>query len=191
MRPIILGAILFATVVAGCDQSRTAEPTPPPDTHPVAETAPYLCDLVPEQALRRVTGLAIPLDARWVNGPQPDNGLCLAYAKGREAPLGIDWSLADGEKTVRFQERKWAQETTHPLPAELGKGLAVVIPTAGGVARPNYVIAVFTCGKKKPWMSIDFAPVVRGRDAVQDMVAFMRIAERRFGVLHGCTPRGG
>ncbi|MFD0685440.1 hypothetical protein [Actinomadura fibrosa] len=153
----------------------------------VKDQAPYLCDLVPESAFRLVTGLSFPVNAKW-DGPHKKDGLCLAFAAGREAPLGVTWSYDDGEKILRLQHEKWRDQNAHRLPAALGDGLAVVIPTAGGIARPNYVVALFKCGGRRPWISIDFAPVVRGRDAVRDMVDFMRIAERRFGELHKCTP---
>ncbi|QXJ22093.1 hypothetical protein AGRA3207_003039 [Actinomadura graeca] len=172
---------------AACDGgSRKAGSAP--DLRPITDSVPYLCDLVPETAFRRSTGLTMPVTVRW-SGPQTDNGLCLAHVKEREAPLGIVWSFNDGDKTADSLREKLEGQVTHPIPAELGKGLAVVVPTAGAVARPNYVIAVFSCGKKRPWISIDFAPVVRGRDAVRDMVDFMRIAERRFGEIHRCGPK--
>ncbi len=175
----------MGVLAAGCRDHE--EKAPQPDLRPVADSAPYLCDLVPEPELRRVTGVNVPLNARW-DGGQTDNGLCLAQADGREAPLGIDWSYNEGEKILRNKQEEWSHDTHHPLPVELGKGLAVVIPTAGGIARPNYVIALFRCGNRRPWLSIDFAPVVRGRDAVRDMVDFMRIAQSRFGRLHKCVP---
>jgi hypothetical protein len=154
----------------------------------VADANPYLCDFVPETALRLVTGIKAPIDDRWA-GPQTDNGLCLARVAGQEALLGIDWSYNDGGEVVRRQQGAWKDNSPHQLPRELGDGLGVVRPTSGGNPRPNYVIALFRCGKKRPWISIDFAPVVRGRDAVQDMFDFMRIAEKRFGEIHKCTPR--
>ncbi len=123
------------------------------------------------------------------DGPKKDNGLCLALPPKGHAPLGVEWSYQDGEKILQIQNENWAQESPHPLPAELGRGLAGVQPSGGLDGLPNYVIALFRCGKKKPWISIDFAPVVRGRDAVQDMFDFMRIAEKPFGEIHKCTPR--
>jgi len=173
---------------AACDGGGPAQSPPSSVKEPVADSAPYLCELVPERAFRAVTALSEPLTSGW-DGPQTDNGLCLASAAEQKAALGLAWSYIDGEGTIRFQRKKWADNTTHRLPSELGEGLAVVIPTAGAIVRPNYVIALFRCGKKRPWISIDFAPVVRGRDAVQDMFDFMRIAEKRFGEIHKCTPR--
>ncbi|MUN40395.1 hypothetical protein [Actinomadura litoris] len=188
MRPLLVSAcVAVGLFVAGCE-SGSPKATPSADLGPVADNAPYLCDLVPEKAFRAVTGLTVALNAYW-SGVPTKNGLCLAHAKGREAPLGIDWAFDGGDEILGVQRTRWAKAATHPLPAELGSGLAVINPSLGAVPRPNYVISRFSCGKRRPWMSIDFAPVVRGRDAVRDMVDFMRIAERRFGEIHKCTPR--
>jgi hypothetical protein len=182
-------ALLVAGVACGCDgNASNPRQSAPATLASVADVGPYLCDFVPEQSLRMVTGTKAPIDDTWA-GPQTDNGLCLARVAGQEALLGIDWSYNDGPEVLRRQQRGWADNSPHPLPHEFGEGLAVIRPTFGGNPRPNYVIALFRCGKKKPWISIDFAPVVRGRDAVQDMFDFMRIAEKRFGEIHKCTPR--
>ncbi len=79
--------------------------------------------------------------------------------------------------------------TYRDLPPELGDGVATTDGSNGLSSRDNLVVAMFRCGERKPWISIDFVPVVRGRDAVQDMVDFMRIAQKRFGQIHKCTPR--
>ncbi|PRX03399.1 UNVERIFIED_ORG: hypothetical protein CLV66_111183 [Actinomadura viridilutea] len=100
--------------------------------------------------------------------------------------MGIHWRYGDGEEVIRRLEKSYADNGIHALPEGLGKGFA---SPAAGYPNPNYVISLFKCGDKRPWLSIDFAPVVRGRDAVQDMFAFMRIAQKRFGELHKCTPR--
>ena len=189
-RVSFLGARLLPVLLlllVGCDDGPEAKRSPEPNLRPVTDGAPYFCDLVPEAAFRGVTGLNIPVDPRW-DGPQTDNGLCLAYATGREAPLGVRWSYNDGPSVLNRVRKKWQDEALHILPPELGEGLAVIQSTSN--PRPNYIIALFRCGKRQTWISIDFAPVVRGRDAVRDMVGFMRIAERRFGEVHKCTPKG-
>jgi hypothetical protein len=172
----------------GCDGGGSV-PAPSRSVNvPVSDSRPYLCDLVPERAFRQVTGHSGTLTSSW-SGPQTDNGLCLARLPKGFAPLGVEWSYEDGEKILRTQRDNWAHESPHQLPADLGSGLAAKLPGNGLDGRPNYVIAVFKCGKKRPWISIDFSPVVRGRDAVQDMFDFMRIAEKRFGEIHKCEPR--
>ncbi|MFA1543180.1 hypothetical protein [Actinomadura monticuli] len=103
--------------------------------------------------------------------------------------MGVEWSYAEGEKILQIQRKNWAHESSHQLPSDLGRGLAGYQPSGGIDGLPYYSIALFRCGKKKPWISIDFVRVVRGRDAVQDMFDFMRIAEKRFGEIHKCEPR--
>ena len=40
----------------------------------------------------------------------------------------------------------------------------------------------------EPWLSLDVSKVQDGRDYQEDLTALMRIAEKRFGVLHECEP---
>ncbi|MFF4242145.1 hypothetical protein ACFYYL_40290 [Actinomadura geliboluensis] len=184
-----LGILAAAMILAaGCHDGVPREKSPPPDALPVEDGAPYLCDLVPEPAFRRSTGVTAPLKSDW-SKRQAGGGLCLASLQGGHAPLGIEWSTSDGEYILRTQRENWAEESSHQLPVELGRGLAGYRPSGGLTGLPNYVMALFRCGNKKPWISINFVSVVRGRDAVQDMFDFMRIAEKRFGDLHKCTPR--
>lgn len=187
-RTMNLLSVAVAIFVAGCDGGGHRKTDMPPDVQPVADSGPYLCDLVPEPSFRRVTGVAGQLNSDW-DGPQTDNGLCLASSSVGPAPLGAEWSYVEGERILRTQQKNWAHQSSHQLPPELGRGLAGYQESGGLDGRPNYVIALFRCGKKKPWISIDFVRVVRGRDAVQDMFDFMRIAEKRFGEIHKCTPR--
>jgi len=182
-----LGVVVLVLLVGvvGCDDEKKEAA---PDLRPVADGGPYLCDLIPERAFRRSTGLTTPVIVKWA-GPQTDNGLCLARAEGRDAPLGVRWSYNAADKTLRFMRDKRSRVPTYSVPADLGQGLVALLPFGSAYPRPNYVIAAFHCGKKRPWISIDFAPVVSGRDAVRDMVDIMRIAERRFGEIHKCTPK--
>ena len=184
----LLATIMVIAAAAGCDDGGRRETPPSPDVRPVTDRSPYLCDLVPEPGFRRSTGLTTPLKSDW-DGPQTDNGLCLARPSKGPAPLGIEWSYNGGEEILRTQRKNWAHGAARQLPSELGRGLAGYRSSGGLDGLPNYVVAVFKCGRKKPWISIDFVNVVRGRDAVQDMVDFMRIAEKRFGEIHKCEPR--
>lgn len=184
---ILLSILSLSALLSGCENDSPSGLVADPG--PVVDRAPYLCDMVPEPSFRQVTGLKGALVTAWA-GPQADNGLCLVRAaEGKPPPLGLDWSYQDGANAIQLQRQNWKQESPRSLPADLGEGLAIVRPTAGAEARPNFVIALFRCGEKRPWISIDFVSVVRGRDAVQDMFDFMRIAEKRFGEIHKCTPR--
>ncbi|MFG2017400.1 hypothetical protein [Actinomadura geliboluensis] len=180
--------VLMVMLVTGCDGGGTAGTKALPDVRPVVDGAPYLCDLVPEPSFQRATGVTARLRSHW-SGPQKDGGLCVALPpKGRSA-LGLEWSYKDGEEILHTQRENWTHKSSQQIPAEMGRGLAGHDPSGGLTGLPNYVIALFRCGRKKVWISINFARVARGRDAVQDMFDFMRIAEKRFGELHKCTPR--
>lgn len=189
--PAIVFACSAVVTLGACDigsepQSAGAmrSPSAQPDLKPVHDVAPYLCELVPESEFRRVTGLAMPLDDQR-DGSWTTAGGCVVFAAGRQSPLRIEWDLEDGEEVIR-RNKPSIPRRVHQLPVDLGKGFATPDSIT---ARPNYTISLFRCGDKRPWLRIDFAPVVRGRDAVQDMFAFMRIAQKRFGELHKCTPR--
>ncbi|WP_285494110.1 hypothetical protein [Actinomadura sp. NBRC 104425] len=174
----------MAVALTACTGEPETQPTAQPDLRPVHDVAPYLCDLVPETEFRRVTGLTMPLDDQR-EGPQTSTGTCVAHAAGRQPPLGVQWDFEDGDEVLRRNEPS-NPGSAHRLPADMGIGFArrdSITP------RPNYVISLFRCGDKRPWLRLDFAPVVRGRDAVQDMFAFMRIAQKRFGQIHKCEPR--
>jgi hypothetical protein len=157
--------------------------SPQPAVQPIVDQPPYLCDLLPESEMRRILGVAGPLVPRW-SGQPPNERWCSANAGARSA-VGLKISYVGGEKVLREAEKSYADNSPRTLPRELGRGLAT---PAAPAPHPNYVISLFRCGSEHPWMRISFVRVVRGRDAVSDMLALMRIAQRRFGHLHRCTP---
>lgn len=150
----------------------------------VTADAPYLCDLIPEGSFRNATGVRFRLSTRWT-GVTSSHGVCVAHASGQDAPLGIDWSFTDGNELLAQQEQNFAKFPHKILPGNLGRGFAAW-DTQFLSTRSNYVVALFKCGKKQPWLKIEFVPVVQGRDPSQDMIDFMRIAQRRFKQLHKC-----
>jgi hypothetical protein len=170
------------TLLAGCsintqpvkkitDLSRSSDP-------------PYVCGMVSTKAFRQSTGIATPLNTHW-DGPQTDNGLCLVITEGQRPPLGLDWSYNSPERMVALQEKKYREDRPTPLPEDLGRGFAVAMPPGPGVLRPNFVVALFRCGKPV-WMSIDFAEFTTGRDGVSDMIGFMKEAQDQFAKIHQC-----
>lgn len=187
-RRIQVSLICAVLVFAGCESADESSNTPritrPQPVRPIIDTAPYLCDLVPERSFLDAIGTTGSLTDEW-SGNLTDTGLCLAYSGQNEASLGIQWAYTDGDRVVRRQQKQYADNVLHSLPPDLGRGFA---STSAARPRINYVIALFRCREKRPWLRIDFVAVVRGRDAVRDMTDLMRIAERRFGVLHKCRP---
>jgi hypothetical protein len=99
----------------------------------------------------------------------------------------VSWAQ-DGLEVVQRQEAAFASERPTTLPAMLGKGFTVNTPGAI-TGRPYYTIATFRCGATSPWLRIDLARVIQGRDRIKDMISLMRIAEQRFGLLHHCAPK--
>lgn len=157
------------------------------DLQPIIDKAPYWCDFVPYVALSRITGLQAAKLTEAKDGWLRDQGLCLVRDTNENGALGIDWSQRDARMTTDLQARRYQQYRPAWLPKLLGYGFAV--KSIDNISnRPYYVIAAFTCGRAQPWLSIDLRQVSPGRNFVQDLTALMRIAEQRFGTLHGCSP---
>ena len=114
-------------------------------------------------------------------------GLCLLKGESEVWPLGVNWSLREGLEVVNRQSAKFHGHELGRLPDGLGHGFLVNAPSYAG-DRPYYVIAHFRCGEMEPWLSLDISKVQDGRDYQEDLTALMRIAEKRFGVLHECEP---
>lgn len=74
------------------------------------------------------------------------------------------------------------------LPAELGDGLAAYLPNTPFADQPYRVSAKFPCGDQDRMIDIYLARVAKGRDAIKDLIALMRIAQKRYGELYDCTP---
>jgi hypothetical protein len=54
--------------------------------------------------------------------------------------------------------------------------------------QPYRVSANFRCDSKERMLDIYLAQVAKGRDALKDLIDLMRIAQKRYGELHNCTP---
>ncbi|MEV4220979.1 hypothetical protein [Nonomuraea sp. NPDC049725] len=76
------------------------------------------------------------------------------------------------------------------LPVELGDGMAGYMPDSIFADQPYRVSAKFRCGSDDRLIDISLAKVAKGRDAIQDLIALMRIAQSRYGELYDCTPQG-
>jgi len=74
------------------------------------------------------------------------------------------------------------------LPANLGEGMAAYLPDGISEEQPYRVSARFRCGGKDRMIDIYLSQVVKGRDAIKDLIDLMRIAQKRYGVLYNCTP---
>jgi hypothetical protein len=177
-------------MVMSCSSNQSKSPgfKPPLITNaaPIRNSPPYWCDLVPQEAFLTITGISGKIyESR--DGWLSYNGLCLVYQVPPIAPLGVSWAR-NGIEIVQRQEERYRRFGLTSLHRELGTGFSVNAPDPMG-GRPYYVIATFRCGDISPWLSIDLARVAYGRNATQDLSDLMRIAESRFGELHGCMAK--
>ncbi|MEQ4724952.1 hypothetical protein [Nonomuraea sp. B19D2] len=54
--------------------------------------------------------------------------------------------------------------------------------------QPYRASAKFRCGGKDGMIDIYLSRIAKGRDAMSDLIELMRIAQKRYGRLYGCTP---
>ncbi|MFC5829413.1 hypothetical protein [Nonomuraea insulae] len=191
-RPAI-AALLVAIIATACAAGPApvgpppSSPAPAPDLRPVVDQAPYWCEYIPQEAFRRISGITQPLTEE-KDGPWKDDGGCLLSGNGTE-PVGVWWSRIDNSAArLKLVRENWQHTDQIPLPSEIGDGFAAHADNDMLSGRPYYVISRFTCGKKKPWIRIDLETVVKGRDAIKDLTDLMRIAQKRYGHLHNCSP---
>ncbi|NBE92880.1 hypothetical protein FE391_04715 [Nonomuraea sp. KC401] len=74
------------------------------------------------------------------------------------------------------------------LPPELGEGMAAYVSSAPFTDQPYRVSAMFRCGDRQRMIDIYLPQIVKGRDGILDLIALMRIAQKRYGELYDCTP---
>jgi hypothetical protein len=147
---------------------------------PVTETAPYWCQLIPQQAVRDVTGITEPLTQE--NDIRPTDSVSACEVGSKEKlPLEVELALsaeAQLRETKEFSHNKSQME----LPSNLGRAIFRTAPDA-----PNFAISsAFHCGGKLTWLSIVIRPVRSGRDPRADLPALLSIAEKRYAELARC-----
>lgn len=166
--------------------SASASTTGKPDLRSVTDIPPYWCDLISKESLTRVSGQEQGL--REVRYPEntTERRVCGVKDAARYGPLGVAWDLRDGRASLAANLRQLAADRPRPLPAGLGTGFVAYSP--GTSHLPYESGALFRCGADEPWIYIALRDVSPGRNAVKDLTDLMRIAERRFGRVHRCSP---
>ncbi|TDE30704.1 hypothetical protein E1295_40945 [Nonomuraea mesophila] len=185
-RKLVVSALLMMVAVSACSggDSKAA----PPDLRPVVDQSPYWCEFVSQESYRRVSGDTRPYTER-KDGPWRDDGGCLVEGGRNGDPVGVWWSkIDDSVKRLELTRENWAMAKPTDLPEDLGEGFAVYAGNDMLGGRPYYVISRFSCGDTDPWIRIDLKKVAEGRDAIKDLTELMRVAQRRYGVLHKCDP---
>jgi hypothetical protein len=188
--PVALTALVLLTVA--CAPENDMVSTPSPVTQPIVDSSPYICKLIPEQALRSVSGSTGALAERTNGGEK--SGECWA-PDTTPRRLQVGWlQVGDGtsQESLDFaMDDRRLVYTRHggvTLPSELGDGLAAYLPDSPFADQPYRVSAKFHCGGKERMIDIYLAQVAKGRDAIKDMIELMRIAQKRYGDLYDCTP---
>ncbi|MBB5964483.1 hypothetical protein [Planomonospora venezuelensis] len=147
---------------------------------------------MPEQAFRLVSGVTEPLMEKTYGGES--SGEC-QDPDASLPPLIVTWLWA-GEGTSQehldylldSRRQLYSRYDGTTLPTDLGKGWAAYLSTSA-LPDPLYrVSAKFRCDGKDRMIDIYLAQVAEGRDAIKDMIELMRIAQKRYGELYGCTP---
>ncbi|GGQ00642.1 hypothetical protein [Streptosporangium pseudovulgare] len=187
--PLLLGLL----ITSACTMKNEGVSTPTPDnTEMIADSAPYLCGLVPERAFRLAGGVAGPLEER-TNGTGED-GDCLVPTTG-PGLLEVVWIRETAGSSPEYlddlmddRRKVFTRHGAMKLSSDLGEGYAVYFPEGPFSDRPYQVTARFSCGGKDRIIDLALAKVSKGRDGIKDMVELMRIAQKRYGLLHGCTP---
>jgi hypothetical protein len=197
MRPRV-GALLAGLAAAGLaigmtlrsghshEPSTQPSPTKSVDLRAVSDSAPYWCDYVPREALQRIAGVSTDLtEARdsWAI----EQGGCRVDGPNLAYPLGVEVMRGNTHKTIDSELKKWRKFTPKRLPDELGYGFVVYAP--GHVDdRPYITSSAFQCGDRQTLIYLEIVDVAKGRDYLADLTELMRIAKKRYGVLHKCMP---
>jgi hypothetical protein len=156
------------------------------------DSTPYVCNLVPEQAFRLISGVTGPLIEKTAGNE--NNGDCRAPEASAQH-LEV-WWMQEGPGMSREHlnfliEDRRSVYTRHggvALPTDLGDGMAAYLPNPPLTDQPYQVSAKFRCDGKERLIDISLPQVAKGRDAIKDMTELMRIAQKRYGEVYNCTP---
>ncbi|MFI6636917.1 hypothetical protein ACIBI7_49220 [Nonomuraea fuscirosea] len=183
--PLIIGTTLTLALSTGCTPEPAA--TPPqrsPEATPVIDAAPYWCEVIPQQGVRAISGLTMPLEeSKW--GALASHGGC--SLRNEYSRFSLNWSINGGEEALGLARKNFGSTRLSELPADLGKGL---IAYTGGIPRskPYVAFILFRCGKNQPWMGTSLSQVAKERNVVKDLTDLLHIARDRYGKAHSCTP---
>ncbi|MGW4411572.1 hypothetical protein ACWEJ6_46625 [Nonomuraea sp. NPDC004702] len=182
-----LSVLLALALTSGCTKQNDP-PLPPAataDLRPVTDSGPYWCDVIPQQAVRLISGLSIPLEES-KDGVPTTNGGCLL--RNEYTRFSLNWSIRGGDEALDLAHENFGKSRVADLPSDLGKGLVAYTGDAPRTG-PYVAFILFRCGDKRPWMGIDFSEVAKDRNMIADLITLLRIARSRYGEIHQCTPK--
>jgi hypothetical protein len=187
---LIAGLATLLTAI-GCAAPKAEVVSPlTPDTRPVVDLAPYWCIFVSQEALRRITGLSRALTEH-ATGDWRTSGQCRVETANHAQVLTTHWSATgDSRRVLRDAYKSWRHDHPFQLPAELGNGFGSLPRAIPQNAQPYYVISSFTCGTANPRITLEISSITPGRNAANDLIEMMRVAQKRYGRLFSCAPVG-
>jgi hypothetical protein len=179
----VLAAGCLLTVASfslSCSSTNRHEQEPKASAEPVKDSAPYWCQLIPQQSLRDVISVKGQLKQdRDVN--VNDNLSTCEVGTETQLPLDVELALSADAKSEEKEEFA-TNRSEMTLPEDLGKAIFRSAPEA-----PNFAIsAAFYCNAKPVWIKIVIRSLKTGRDPRADLPAFLRIAEMRYANLAKC-----
>lgn len=185
--------VILALLAAACTPEERAVSTPAPPPQPIVDSSPYLCGLIPEQAFRAISGVTGPLVER-TDGSE-SNGDCQVPHRTPQS-LEVWWAEEEAGMSrehmdfLMKEDRRplYSRHGGVSLPPDLGDGMAAYIRSSPFSDQPYRASAKFRCSGKERMLDIYLSQVAKGRDAIKDLIALMRIAQKRYGHLHNCTP---
>ncbi|GAA0943855.1 hypothetical protein [Nonomuraea longicatena] len=161
---VILSASLLLTA---CQQETPVNRTPLP---PVAN-APYICDHIPLDAVRLMTGVNEPIvtgnfdltSGNW------GSGNCFAYQRTGSRPrvLDVNLSPAGSKQEVEYRIQRGAKRLPDMVPGAAG------FYFQDGSADNTQAIAVLMRDNDR--LIVELVRGVKGRDNAADVVALMRL----------------
>lgn len=87
--------------------------------------------VIPQQAVRTISGLAIPLtESKW--GVPTTHGGC--SLRNEYTRFSLNWSVRDGGEALGLAQENFGRRRLADLPADLGKGL---VAYTGGEPRTS------------------------------------------------------
>ena len=187
-RPLISGLATLLMAIGCAVPKPDVASSPAPDTRPVVDLAPYWCTFVSQEALRRVTGLSRALTER-ATGDWRTSGQCRIETADHAQVLTTHWSATgDSRRVLHDAYKSWRRNHPFQLPAELGNGFGSLPRPIPQNTQPYYVISSFTCGGANPRITLEISAITPGRNATDDLIEMMRVAQKRYGRLFSCAP---
>jgi hypothetical protein len=169
LRPVLHVAALGILTLTACQQDSSPANT---SRLPSVAAPPYICEYVPLNAVRLMTGVSDPIvSGRFtvVSAEDPGSGGCFVYQSTENKPKVLDITLspAGSQEDVELQIRQGARRLPDIVPGAVG------YYGQDGSAGDTQAAAVLVRGLDR--VIVELIRGVKGRDNAADVVALMRL----------------